>query len=57
MELSKTLHAALHQMRGSKRSKLDYVGVLSINQSDDKERNKQISKMRAVYSQAAHVVV
>ena len=53
----KNLHDVLVQIRLSEAERHIWIGALSINQSDIKERNAQIEIMGQIYSGALLVIV
>lgn len=57
MEITPNLYRALQALRMKKKSRVLWVDSLCINQSDNKDKEIQISMMLEIYMSAQHVVV
>ena len=51
------LHAALLSLREPQLGRVLWIDAISINQQNDNEKSSQIPLIRAIYAQAAHVIV
>jgi Heterokaryon incompatibility protein (HET) len=56
-EVTQNLGAALLRLRPKFGELIVWIDALAINQSDIEERNKQVSKMRDIYSSASKVII
>jgi hypothetical protein len=54
--VTKNLYEALLYLRRARPGLLLWIDAISINQKDDSERGRQVSQMRAIYSEASKVV-
>ncbi|KAI3326839.1 heterokaryon incompatibility protein-domain-containing protein [Xylariaceae sp. AK1471] len=57
LNIGKNLDLALRDVRHHDRHHVMWIDAICINQSDTNERNKQVTRMADIYSQASQVVV
>ncbi|PYH66903.1 HET domain-containing protein [Aspergillus vadensis CBS 113365] len=57
LPVTENLHTALLYLRDHQLERILWVDAICINQEDNKEKNTQISLMRAIYAQADRVII
>lgn len=57
LKIQENLASALVQLRGQSEDRRLWIDALCINQNDDEEKARQITKMRMIYEKASRVVV